>query len=184
MNELPAVLWLGAEEGYQQWDWVRGIMTAHRAGVTRQVLVCKEGLPRPMLSLGSRVQTVVRTQAEIDARPGMLGSFQVALEALPEDTPGPVYLALAKRPSASVETYCRLFEALEKGAGLSIKPRAEGKHGHPILLVESLRGKALRLDAKAHTVRDLLESPFSLDVTDRGIHSAEVPSKAAKSPKP
>jgi CTP:molybdopterin cytidylyltransferase MocA len=166
---LPPIIWLAGAAGYDQWAWVRGVMAAHRAGCAHQVLVVERGLPAPNLTLGGKVEVAEVDAAARKARPGMLGTLQVGLTTLGARCPGPVFVGLAARPLAAPETYKALAEELS-GAGVgAVKPRAEGKHGHPILLGEKARQRALELDPATRQVRDLLQDPHSLDVEDQGI---------------
>lgn len=166
---LPPIIWLAGTPGYDQWSWVRGVMAAHRAGCAFQILVVERGLPAPNLSLGGKVEVAEMDAAARKARPGMLGTLQVGLAILGARFPGPVFVGLAARPLAAAETYKALAEELYGAQVGAVKPRAEGKHGHPILLGEAARRRAFELDPATRQVRDLLEDPHSLDVEDRGI---------------
>lgn len=166
---LPPIVWLAGEPGYDQWSWVRGVMAAHRAGCVYQVLVVERGLPAPNLTLGGKVELAELDAAARKAHPGMLGTLQVGLAALGARHPGPVFVGLAARPLAATETYKALADELAGTEAPAVKPRAKGKHGHPILLGSTARQRALELDPRTRQVRDLLEDPHSLDVEDQGI---------------
>ena len=174
MSALPPIVWLAGEPGYDQWAWVRGVMAAHRAGCAFQVLVVERGMPAPNLTLGGRVEVAELDAAARKAHPGMLGTLQVGLSALGTRHPGPVFVGLAARPLAAPKTYKALADELAivvdvMACTSAVKPRAKGKHGHPILLGEDVRQRALELDPATHQVRDLLDDPHSLDVEDQGI---------------
>lgn len=166
---LPPIIWLAGAPGYDQWAWVRGVMAAHRAECAFQVLVVERGLPAPNLTLGGRVEVIELDAAARKARPGMLGTLQVGLTTLGARHAGPVFVGLAARPLAAAETYKALAEELAGADVAAVKPRAGGKHGHPILLGEATRKRALELDPATRQVRDLLQDPHSLDVEDQGI---------------
>jgi CTP:molybdopterin cytidylyltransferase MocA len=163
------VIWLGGEPGYDQWQWVRGVMAAHKAGCCRQILVVEWGFPYPNLELGGRVEVVELDAAARKAFPGMLGSFQLGLEALGERDYGPVFLALAARPLAASSTYRALFGVLDQEEAMAVKPCMDGKFGHPVLIGEEGRLLAATLDPKVNQVRDLLLEPCSVEVEDPGV---------------
>lgn len=169
---LPPVVWLGGAPGYDQWQWVRGVMAAHKAGCQCQILVVEWGFPHPNLELSGRVEVVELDTRRRKARPGMLGSLQEGLELLGDRGMGGVFLALAARPLARPETYRALYEEFELEQAVAVKPTFEGRSGHPVLLGEEARLMALALDAAKHQVRDVLMDPCVVEVSDPGILSA------------
>lgn len=168
---LPPVLWLGARPGFQQWDWTRGVLTAHQAGVVHQLLVVVEDLPRPSLDLGGKVEVLDLGLDQVASRAGMLGTLQLGLEALGERHPGPAFVALASRPGAGPDTYASLAEVLGARDCPAVKPKHGAKHGHPILLSAAARARALELDPGENELRVLLEGALSVEVDDPGIHA-------------
>lgn len=166
---LPPVIWLAGEPGFDQWQWVRGVMAAHRAGCVRQVLAVERGLPHPNVQLGGRVEVLELDAGQRRSHPGMLGTLQLGLAHLGDRDPGPVFLALASRPLARAETYRALYEELGRSQAVVVKPCSGGKSGHPILLGVEARLRAGRLDAATQQVRDLVREPRSLNVEDPGV---------------
>ncbi len=168
---LPPVVWVGAKPGYSVWEWTGGLMAARKAGVALQILVVAEGAPVPELRLRGSLEVVTVQASDLlkGPAPGMLGSFQLGLEALGDRLPGPVFLALAARPAAAGLTYAKLVEGLRASEGAAAKPRVRGKHGHPVLLGAERRSEARGLDPEFCQVRDLLMGAVSVDVDDPGV---------------
>lgn len=165
------MVWLGGGGGYDPDAFGRGLSAVRGAGSPLQIVVTTRWLPAPPGLDGPGVE--VADLLELDAAGGssLLGGLQFGLRRLGDRHPGPVFMALATRAGADISTYRAMAEALAGAAPEvgAIKPRFEGKHGHPVLLSAAARAAALGLDPLRGTLRDAVLAPRSLDVLDPGV---------------
>jgi hypothetical protein len=167
----PPVIWLAGGGGYDPAAFGRGLSAARGAGSSLQLVVTTRWLPPPPGLDGVGIEVVDLLELDAAGGSSLLGGFQFGLRRLGDRQPGPVFLALATRAGADISTYRALAEALAAaGPGVgAVKPRHDGKHGHPVLLAAAARARALGLDAMRGTLRDAVVDPISLDLQDPGI---------------
>jgi nicotine blue oxidoreductase len=102
---------------------------------------------------------------------GQLGSLQVALRAMGDDTDAAV-VALVDHPRVSSATVEALIRAHARARVEVARPRRAGRHGHPFLIDRALFFALLDADLRlgARPVLDAARTHASVEVDDDAIH--------------